>query len=172
MRSALFGAALVCLGGCGFALRGSNVATHVEAVYVHAAPRVDVSADLERSLRSSGVRVLDAAEAEAVTVNLFEQREERRIISTTEEAQAAEYRVELRVRYSITGADDMVLAPEQWTSATRVVPIDRNNLVGTSQEQALIRGEMSRDVVQQILRSLAATTRSASSGASASSAAH
>ncbi len=161
MRAVLLGAMFAWLAGCGFALRGSDVATHVGSVYVRAAPRVDISTDLQRALRASGVAVLDAADPQAVTIELFEQQQDRRTVSTTEEAQAAEYRLELQVRYAITGAGDVVLAPEQWTGTSRVVRLDRNNLVGTSQEQALIRSEMSRDVVQQILRSLAASTRTA-----------
>jgi LPS-assembly lipoprotein len=161
MRAALLCVALFWLAGCGFALRGSDVATHVEAAFVRAAPRVDVSAELERSLRDNGVRVLDAADPDAVTIELFEQQQDRRIVATTEQAQAAEYRLELRVRYSIIGALGTVLVPQTWATTTRVVSIDRNNLVGSSQEQVLVRGEMSRELVQQILRSLAATTRAA-----------
>jgi LPS-assembly lipoprotein len=153
--------AVVCLllGGCGFHLRGNDVRENVPAVYVRVAPHVDIAEQLMHDLRGSGVTVLDQSDAKAVTIDLVEQQQERRTVSTTEQAQAAEYRLELSVRYRIVGADDVELVADRWASSSRIFPVDRNNLVGTSQQQALMRNEIAGDLVAQILRSLAAATK-------------
>ena len=43
--------------------------------------------------------------------------------------------------------------------AVRTYRIDRNNLVGSAEEERLLTSEMEQDLVQQILRSLDAATR-------------
>jgi LPS-assembly lipoprotein len=155
--------AVVCLllGGCGFHLRGSDVQMQVGTVYVRAAPSVDIAEQLAHSLRGAGVTVLDQPDANAVTIDLLEQQQDRRTVTTTEQAQAAEYRLEVSVRYRIVGAGDVELVPDGWARGNRVFPVDRNNLVGTSQEQVLMRNEITGDVVSQIMRSLAAATKNA-----------
>jgi len=155
--------AVVCvlLTGCGFHLRGSDVQENVAGVYVRAAPHVEIAAQLIHDLHGSGVTVLDQFDSNAVTIDLLEQQQDRRTVSTTEQAQAAEYRLELSVRYRIVGANDVELVAERWASGSRVFPVDRNNLVGTSQQQALMRNEITGDLAAQILRSLAAATKSA-----------
>jgi LPS-assembly lipoprotein len=142
-------------------LRGSDVETQVDAVYVRAAPTVDIAEQLAHDLRGSGVAVLDQSDTNGVTIELLEQQQERRAVTTTEQAQAAEYRLEVSVRYRIVGAGDVELVADRWASGSRVFPVDRNNLVGTSQEQMLMRDEIAGDVVAQILRSLAAATKNA-----------
>ena len=155
--------AVVCLllGGCGYHLRGSDIETQVDAVYVRSVPTVDIAEQLTRNLRGSGVTVLDQSDANAVTIDLLEQQQERRTVTTTEQAQAAEYRLEVSVRYRIVGAGDVELVTDRWASSSRVFPVDRNNLVGTSQEQLLMRDEIAGDIVAQVLRSLSAATKSA-----------
>ena len=149
------------LGGCGFHLRGGDIEQNVSTVYVRTVPQVDIAGQLTHDLRGSGVTVLDQFDAKAVTIDLLEQQQERRTVSTTPQAQAAEYRLELSVRYRIVGADDVELVTDRWASASRIFPVDRNNLVGTSQEQQLMRDEIMGDLVAQILRSLAAATKTA-----------
>jgi LPS-assembly lipoprotein len=156
---ALCALVLLALGGCGFQLRGSDVKTNVDAVYVNAAPNVDVGTQLTRRLRQSGVAVLTEPDANAVTIDLLDQQQDRRTVSTTEEAQAAEYNLELEVSYRIIAANHVELVAERLARTSRVFRLDRSNLVGTSQEQALIRNEMAIDLADQILRSLAAATR-------------
>lgn len=152
---------LLAISGCGFHLRGSDIRTHVDAVYVRAGSHVDIADQLTHDLRGAGVTVLDQSDVKAVTIDLLEQRQERRTVTTNEQAQAAEYRLELSVRYQIIGANEVELAAERWASSSRVFPVDRNNLVGTSQMQVLMRDEIAADLVAQILRSLAAATKNA-----------
>lgn len=155
------------LAGCGFHLRGSDLSASFDTAYVGSAGDVSIGDELERTLGFAGVDVVaDRAEAD-VRIDLIGQEERRRSVSVTQRARAAEYELSLVVRYRIVALDDASgeepvetpLVPDRAVRAVRVYRIDRANIVGSSEEEALLRGEMEQDLVQQIVRSLDAATR-------------
>jgi LPS-assembly lipoprotein len=89
-----------------------------------------------------------------VVISLLEERRERRSVSVSSQARAAEYELSLGVRFLVTDGDGRELVPEQWLERQRVFRIDRDNIVGSSEEQALLEREMQSDLVQQVLRTL------------------
>jgi outer membrane lipopolysaccharide assembly protein LptE/RlpB len=145
--------------GCGFHLAGSDLHSGIERAYVSAAPSVTLADGISRSLRQSGVTVLDAPDPQAVTIELLSQREERRTVTTTPQAQAADYGLDLEVVYRVVGPNAVEMVPERAASVTRIVPVDRNNLVGSREQETLVRGEMQRELVRQILQSLSVASR-------------
>ena len=68
-------------------------------------------------------------------------------------ARAAEYELVAGVQYAIRAGEEELVAP-RWVEASRVFSIDRTSLTGSSEEQALIEGELQADLVQNVLRSL------------------
>jgi LPS-assembly lipoprotein len=154
-----FGFALLLCGGCGFHLAGSDIHSEIDRAYVRAAPSVELTDVLVRSLRQSDVTVLDAPDPKAVTIELLSERVDRRTATTTPQAQAADYELELEVAYRIIGPDAAELVPERTASITRLVPVDRSNLVGSREQESLVHDEMQRALVQQILTSLAVASR-------------
>ena len=81
-------------------------------------------------------------------------------------ARAAEYETSLAVRYRILGAGSEELAPATWIERQRVYRIDRDNIVGSSEEQALLEAELMQDMVGQIIRAMEAVSRNANAGQS------
>jgi LPS-assembly lipoprotein len=151
--------------GCGFQLRGWDAASAVESAYLTSTPRNAFEAPLRRALRQAGIaEAASAAEAEVV-VNLLEEWRDRRSVSVSPQVRAAEYEVAVAVRYSVTGPDGRELIAEQWLERQRVYRVDSDNILGTSEEQALLEREMEADLVQQIVRSLNAAAASASAAA-------
>jgi LPS-assembly lipoprotein len=67
---------------------------------------------------------------------------------------AAEYEVAVAVRYAVTDRHGRELIPEQWLERQRVYRVDPDNILGSSEEQALLERELEADLVQQIVRSL------------------
>ena len=103
----------------------------------------------------------EAAQGESqVVVELLEQRTRRRSVSVTGQGRAAEYETTLEVRYQVHDKNGVELIAARWLRSERVFRVDRNNIVGNSEEQALLEQEMRNDLIQQILRSLDAVTRS------------
>ncbi len=151
-------AVMLLLAGCGFHLRTWDLGTSLDSARVEASQRHALAAPLRRVLSQSGVSEADEGESQIV-VKLLDQRRNRRSVSVTGQARAAEYETTLEVRYQVYGADGTELIPPRWVRSERVFRVDRDNIVGNSEEQALLEQEMQNDLIQQILRSLVAVTR-------------
>ncbi len=158
IRAALLAAALL-LVGCGYHLRGASVETSIPSAYVRGSEGVEVTEDLKRALRQSGVQILDAGTDATVTIDLMQQTQSTRTLSYTDRATTAESQLELAIRFKIVGSAEKELLPERWARATRTYLVDTNNLVGSNQQQVLMDTELKTDVVQQIMRSVNAAGR-------------
>lgn len=145
--------ALITLVGCGFKLRGWDLPSSVESVYVDAQPRIALVVPLRRALRQAGVRVEPRPVGAAMIVDLLEERRGRRTVAVTGSARAAEYEVSISIRFAIR-AGARVLREPQRLEASRVFAVDRDNIAGTAGEQSLIEAELVNDLVQQIMRAL------------------
>lgn len=158
-RAGVAACALLLLASCGFHLRGAAVDATVTSAYVRADRSVGITAELTRVLRQSGVDILDSPEHASVVIDLLEQQQNDRTVSFTDRATTAEIQLEQSVRFQIDGPDDATLVGERWARATRTYLVDTRNLVGSNQQQRLLRGELGTDLVQQVMRSLATATR-------------
>ncbi len=156
---------LVSLGGCGFKLRSYNFAGSVDSFAVTGKTGLPISQELRRGLDQAGVIEVAAKEA-AIKVEILDQRRERRSISVAGSARAAEYETSLAVRYRILGSGEAELAPAAWIERRRVYRIDRDNIVGSSEEQALLERELMQDMVGQIIRAMEAVSRNVNAGQS------
>ena len=152
-------ALILCLllTGCGFHLRTWDLDANISSARVTAEGRNALEEPLRRNLRSSGVELVE--EDAHVTIALLSEQRSRRSISVTDQARAAEYETSLGIQYEIRGGDGRVLLAPRWIRALRVYRVDRDNIVGSSEEQALLEREMVSDLVQQLMRSLDAVTR-------------
>lgn len=140
--------------GCGFHLRTWDLETSLESVYVVSSDRNPLAEPLRRALRQAGVAEAATASEAEVVVNLLDERRERRSVSVSSQARAAEYETTLAVLYQVSDGAGNELIPAQWVQQDRVYRVDRDNIVGSSEEQALLEREMQSDLIQQILRAL------------------
>lgn len=159
LRIGLAACGLLLLASCGFHLRGAGVDATVASAYVRADRSVGITSELTRVLRQSGVEILDGPEHASVVIDLLEQQQNDRTVSFTDRATTAEIQLEQAVRFQIDGPEDTTFVAERWARATRTYLVDTRNLVGSNQQQRLLRGELGTDLVQQIMRSLATATR-------------
>ena len=157
-RFALLALLVVAAAGCGFHLRGYGFATSVSSYALTAARNIQVTAPLRDALRQAGVEETGADQAD-VHIQLLDQRRERRNVSTTSDALAAEYEMIYAVNYALSNAQQQELIAPTWIERTRIYRIDRGNIVGSSEEQALVERELLQDVVGQIIRTLDAVQR-------------
>lgn len=149
-------AAVLLAGGCGFHLRSWDLERSVASAYVHASPRHDLAEPMRRALRQAGIDAAGSRADASLVIDLQDQRQERRSASVSGQARAAEYEMIYAVLYRVSdGAGNELVAP-QWIERQRVYRIDRDNIVGSSEEQSLLLREMRDDIVQQILRTLSA----------------
>jgi LPS-assembly lipoprotein len=149
---------VLLLAGCGFHLRSYNFEGAVESFAITGKTRVGIAQPLRRSLKQVGVEERPEGDA-ALIVDLLDQRNERRSISTGGGTRAAEYEISYAVQYRILDSADNELAAPTWIERQRVYRIDSDNIVGSSEEQALLERELTQDVVGQIIRAMDAVSR-------------
>lgn len=140
--------------GCGFRLRRWEIAGTFDTVRIDADRSVDLDHDLRQALTAAGVHVVD--ERASIVMTLARQRAERRSVAVTGAARTAEYELSLQVHFAVGDGDGGELAPSRLLRSERVARLDRDNIVGSSEEQALLRAELRRDLIGRMLRTLGA----------------
>ncbi len=145
--------AIAPLIACGFQLRAWQLdgVFHVEGEDAPALVRA-----VQRGLRESGAASAGDADDADIVVRLADEREARRGVSLTPGGRVAEYEVSLQVSFVAEAADGETIIPRRVVRAERVYSLDVNNLVGSREEEALIRGELRRALAERVVRNLAA----------------
>ena len=153
IRTAIASVVLATLVGCGFQLRNWDLSSAFATASVVASEGVTLDDALVRALGYSGLEVV--AEGSDVVLRLSEEREERRSAAVTAAGRAAEVELALEVTVSVQDAAGKELAPERVLRVARVQRIDVDNIVGSSEEEALLREEMRQELASRMVRSLA-----------------
>jgi LPS-assembly lipoprotein len=156
MRAVLFAFALSLLAGCGFQLRGAYSLPY-ESLYLSMPEYSDLGAGLKRAIRASGsTRLAETADdAQARFVPSADARE-KVILSLSGTGRVRELRLRWRYSYRIVDAKARDLVPIGEIELTRDMTYDDSNVLSKEQEEVLLWRDMQGDMVQQIMRRLAA----------------
>ena len=152
-------AALVSLGGCGFALRQApNFA--FTTLYSGLSETSPLGVELRRSLQSTGkVRVITDArqmsEAQVVLEMLADQRE-KVVLSLNSSGQVLEFQLRLRCGFRLRTLAGKELIPATELLLQRDISFNESAVLAKEAEEALLYRDMQSDIVQQIMRRLAA----------------
>jgi len=155
---------LLCTA-CGFHLRSWDLTSSISSAHVASVGRNFLAEPLRKGLDQAGVELSTLASDAELVVQLVEDRNERRSASVTGQARAAEYELTKAVRFSVhdtVKGEARVLIEPRWVETTRVYRLDADNIVGNSEEQALLESEMVNDLVAQIIRALDTVSRKTS----------
>ncbi|MFJ7884369.1 LPS assembly lipoprotein LptE [Pseudomonas sp. NPDC096917] len=146
----------VLLSACGFQLRGTGTdqLTMTELGVSARNAYGDSVRELRQALESSGVKVTDSAPYKLVLTN---EKESSRAASYVGTNSSAEYELTKVWNYEIRGENNLPLLDSK-IEARKVYLQDGNNLSGSTQEAAMTRREMTRDLVQQMLLRLSQLT--------------
>ncbi len=156
--AALFGTLLVIISGCGFQLRSYGFGGAVDSYALVGRTNMAVVPSLRRQLQQAGVAEVAPGQA-SIVLELLDQRRDRRSVSTAGGARAAEYETSLAVQYRVLDSSGTELAEPAWIERERVYRIDRGNIVGSSEEQAILERELLDDVAGQMLRVMDTVSR-------------
>jgi LPS-assembly lipoprotein len=152
------GLSLCALSSCGFQLRTWQLDGNVETILVANQTKfIEVGTDLERAITQAGVTLLTQVDTERtpdLQVQLLQAAQDRRSVSVGGDARAAEYELSLEVNYALLDANNVELSEPRWIRVQRVYRLNRNNLMGSNEEENILQREMRTDVVQQILRAI------------------
>ncbi|MDO5654140.1 MAG: LPS assembly lipoprotein LptE [Brachymonas sp.] len=155
MAFAGFAAALV-LAGCGFRLRGLGETYQYpfQSIYI-AGASAQVNA-LKRMLAAQKVVVTDKAEGADAVLAVLDDREESESSALSTSAQVREVELRRYFNFSLTDANGQVLIENAPISLRRFVSYNESQASAKSQEFEILFRDMRNDVVQQVLRRLAA----------------
>ena len=147
------------LGACGFAPRKSPDFAF-KTLYSGLPESSPLGVELRRSLQSGGrVRVITdsrlIAEAEVLLDSLNDQRE-RVIVSTNSAGQVREITLRTRFRFRLRTQGGVVLIPETELLLEREISFNETAVLANEAEERLLYRDMQSDIVQQLLRRLAA----------------
>ena len=148
------------LGACGFRLRG--VPNFVfRSIYIQAGRGSPVGTLLRRNLESSSDKLtvlrdptpLDQAE---VICQVISEQQQRVIVGMNVAGQVREIELRLLVRFSLRtpGGDDVI--PPTEIRQIRNVTYNETNALSKAAEEEMLNKDMRNDIVQQIIRRLAA----------------
>jgi LPS-assembly lipoprotein len=154
--------ALLLLAACGFHLRGYKEATtlQVSSVYLQTADNGDIAQTVRAQLKAGKTRLTDNAEAAQYVLNLGRQKVQRRVLSVSARTgKAEEYQLILSVVMSINGSDGESLLSDQLIKASRDYTFDEDAVLGKSSEEEVLLGDLTNQVVDQILDRLNAVAR-------------
>ncbi|ENO81713.1 Rare lipoprotein B [Thauera sp. 27] len=158
-RSLLLGACgIVALAasGCGFRLRGPQ-ALGVSTLHVNAPAQTELGAQLRRLIATTGTTtVVDDAEQASARLQILANNRGREILSLTGAGKVREYQLTQSLRFQMIDREGRTLVPPTTLSARREYTFDDSQALGKEQEEALLYRDMQADLLQQLMRRLAA----------------
>ncbi|GGX99150.1 hypothetical protein GJV26_15835 [Massilia dura] len=158
---ALAGTAM-SLSACGFHLRGSggNYTLPFASMYVGLPESSPLAIDLKRNIRVNGSTTVasDAQSADAVieVITDPEKTRSKSILSLNSAGRVSEYLLAYNIVFRVKDkAGRELLGPTQ-ISLTRPITFSETQLLAKEQEEAQLYRDMQKDLVQQMMRRMAA----------------
>jgi LPS-assembly lipoprotein len=157
-RSVLAVVLLLELAGCGFRLRGT-ADVPFENLYLPNATS-GIALDLKRNLQAgTRARVVDDPKAADAVLQFTEETRQKEILSLTSAGRVREFQLRYRVGFRVHDGKGAEFVPTSTIQLTRDVTFNDAEILAKEQEEQLLFRDMQADMVQQIIRRLAAAKR-------------
>ena len=177
-RFFLTAAAAASLAGCGFQLRRAPDFAF-NAIVINASTSSPLGNELRRNLLSSGkVQVLATAVPQTpapstiaapqapastpagpvgtVTLDVLQEQREKVVVGLNAAGQVREFQLRLRMKFRLRGSNARELIPETELLQQRDISFNESAVLSKESEESLLYRDMQTDLVQQLLRRLAA----------------
>ena len=148
--------AAFALAGCGFQLRGT-AALPFETLYMPPTTTAGVALDLKRNI-ISGTRttiVDDPKKAEAI-LEFTQETREKHILSLAATGRVREFQLRYRVGFRVHDGKGSEFLPVTVVQLTRDITFNDSDVLAKETEEQLLYRDMQFDMVQQVMRRLAA----------------
>jgi len=144
------------LNACGFHLRGSGtLRPEIKQVFIDEEYlQTEFGRKLRQALLARGANVVGKKETATAVLKLSEPVNTRRLLSVNELAQARDYILASKLRFSLSLSEGKNLMAEQTVEVRRELVADPNNILGTDQEAQRLYTEMQQELVQALLMRL------------------
>jgi LPS-assembly lipoprotein len=158
LRSALLLAAVLLLAGCGFTLRGT-AEVPFQTIYIPGSSG-GIALDLKRSVQAgTDARTVDDPKRADAILEFTEEAREKEILSLTGTGRVREFQLRYRVGFRVHDGRGQQYVPQSTIVLTRDVTFNDAEVLAKEAEEQLLFRDMQSDMVQQIMRRLAAAER-------------
>ena len=154
---------LAALAGCGFKLRGVPEFAF-RTLYIAAPSGSPLARELRRTLQAAGGQLtlltepVQLPQAQAV-LDLLQEQQERNVVGLTASGQVRELQLRLRIKFKLRTPAGAELIPETELLQQRDISYSETIALAKEAEEALLYRSMQTDLVQQLMRRLAAVQR-------------
>ena len=158
MRRALVLAVVLVVAGCGFKLRGT-ADVPFETVYIPGSSG-GIALDLRRNIEAgTNAKVVDDPKRAEAIMAFTEEAREKEILSLTGTGRVREFQLRYRVGFRVHDGRGRDYVPQSSIQLTRDVTFNDAEVLAKESEEQLLFRDMQSDMVQQIMRRLAAAER-------------
>ena len=147
--------------GCGFALRKTPTFAF-KSLFSSFAETSQLGIELKRSLESGGavrvisdVRQIDQAD---VILDVLQDRREKTVVAVNASGQVREFQLRIRFQFKLRSAKGNDLIATTEIVQRRDISFNESAVLAKESEEGLLYREMQNDIIQQIMRRLAAVT--------------
>ena len=146
------------LAGCGFKLRGT-AEVPFETLYIPGSSG-GIALDLKRNIQAgTDARVVDDPKQADAILEFSEEAREKDILSLTGTGRVREFQLRYRVGWRVHDGRGGTYVPQSTIQLTRDVTFNDAEVLAKEAEEQLLFRDMQTDMVQQIMRRLAAAER-------------
>lgn len=152
-------ASTAMLSACGFKLRGSILGSNLpfKSIYIAVSETSPLGIELRRYIRGSGELEIKSEQSEAeATLDITNETREKNILSLNSQGRVREYVLYYRVTIRVRDSKNLELLSPTQITLKRDISYNEQFVLAKESEEALLYRDMQSDLVQQILRRLAA----------------
>ena len=164
-RQTKISTALACLAlllstllasSCGWQLRGAGmIPEDLKALHVVSRdPNGKLSRELARALKSAGVDVPPSAAEADLSLVITQERSLVRVATVNENARVSEQELTEEATFMVVDKEGVQAVPLSTVTVQRIFEYNEDNVLATQDERELIRTEMRRDLISQMLNRL------------------
>ena len=158
LSCAVLGATLLA-SGCGFHLRGTGVDS-VELTQLDVTAQNRYGRTYQQVLEALEVDGVQVTPTAAYRLQLLNEGQERRAVSYTSSSTPAEYELTSNLTFQIADRQGRPLIGPETLATRRIYVNDKDNIIGTTEEEELLRREMRQDLTRQLLYRLSSISES------------
>lgn len=149
-------AAPLALAGCGFKMRGPQP-MRFSTIHLGVDPYSPFGAELRREIEASGsTRVVDTPAEADVRLDIIKNDQDREILSLAGDGSVREYQISRSIVFRVRSRAGRDLIPASTISARREYDFNDAQIIAKQREETLLFRDMERDLMQQLVRRLAA----------------
>jgi LPS-assembly lipoprotein len=145
------------LSACGFHMQGTRVlAPPLHRLYLKTSdPYGHLARSLEQSLKMSNVQLVNSPEQATAILSILRDDTSQDLLGVSGTQQTRQYTIRVTVTFDITDAKGRTLVGPQSLTESRIITVQSNQVLGSSNEATLFYQQMRRTLAYAILNRIA-----------------